>query len=109
MLIGDDLLCTSASRVEQAIATGAADGLLLKVNQAGTLSRAADALDAARAAGWAITVSARSGETEDRWLGDAAIGFAGDYIKVGSVRQSERLAKYNRLLEHEAGIGSFPD
>lgn len=108
VLIGDDLLCTNAERVERAISSGAANGLLLKVNQAGTLSRATDALDAARAAGWSVTVSARSGETEDRWLADAAIGFAGDYIKVGSVRQSERLAKYNRLLEHAAGIGTHP-
>ncbi len=108
VIIGDDLLCTNTGRVERAIAETAADGLLLKVNQAGSLTRATDALDAARSAGWSVTVSARSGETEDRWLADAAIGWAGDFIKVGSVRQSERLAKYNRLLEYEAGIRTFP-
>ena len=107
VLIGDDLLCTNQQRVERAVAANAANGLLLKVNQAGTLSRAMDALDAALGAGWSVTVSARSGETEDRWLADAAMGWAGDYIKVGSVRQSERLAKYNRLLEIEAGVSSF--
>ena len=75
VLIGDDLLCTNAERVRRAIDGGAANGLLLKVNQAGTLTRAADALDAARSADWSVTVSARSGETEDRWLADTAIGF----------------------------------
>ncbi len=104
VVIGDDLLCSNVERVDRAATSGAADGLLLKVNQAGTLSAAVDALDAARAAGWSVTVSARSGETEDRWLADAAMGWAGDYIKVGSVRQSDRLAKYNRLLELAAGI-----
>lgn len=107
VLIGDDLLCTNAARVERAASEGAADGLLLKVNQAGTLSAAIDALEAARRAEWSVTVSARSGETEDRWLADAAVGWAGDYIKVGSVRQSERLAKCNRLLEIEAGFATW--
>lgn len=107
ILIGDDLLCTNVARIQRAVADDAANGLLLKVNQAGTLTAAVDALDAARAAGWSVTVSARSGETEDRWLADAAMGWAGDFIKVGSVRQSERLAKYNRLLEMAAGIGTY--
>lgn len=108
ILIGDDLLCTNVDRVGRAVTEKAADGLLLKVNQTGTLSAAADALDTARDAGWSVTVSARSGETEDRWLADLAMGWAGDYIKVGSIRQSERLAKYNRLLEIAAGIRSYP-
>ena len=102
--IGDDLLCTNGSRVDRAIRSRAADGLLLKVNQAGSLTDAVEALDVARNAGWTIVVSARSGETEDSWLADLATGWSGDFIKVGSVRQSERLAKYNRLLEIEAGI-----
>jgi enolase len=55
----------------------------------------------ARAAGWPVSVSARSGETEDDWLADLAVGWAGDFIKVGSITQSERLAKYNRLLKIE--------
>ncbi|HNP74276.1 MAG TPA: phosphopyruvate hydratase, partial [Kouleothrix sp.] len=59
----------------------------------------------ARAAGWRVIVSARSGETEDDWLADLAAGWRGDQIKVGSVTQSERLAKYNRLLELEAEYG----
>ena len=56
-------------------------------------------------AGWPVVVSARSGETEDDWLADLAVGWGADYIKVGSVTQSERLAKYNRLLEIEAATG----
>ena len=84
---------------------GAATGLLLKVNQVGTLTEAADAYRAARAAGWRVTVSARSGETEDDWLADLAVGWSGDQIKIGSVTRSERLAKYNRLLAIEAETG----
>jgi enolase len=73
----------------------------LKVNQIGTLSEAAEALNLARAAGWKVVISARSGETEDNWLADLATGWSADAIKVGSITRSERLAKYNRLLEIE--------
>jgi enolase len=73
----------------------------LKVNQIGTVTEAREALLTARAAGWRVSVSARSGETEDNWLADLAVGWSGDFIKVGSITQSERLAKYNRLLEIE--------
>ncbi len=102
MTLGDDLLCTNPQRIQKAIDTGAANSLLLKVNQIGTLSEALHALKLARSAGWQVVVSARSGETEDNWLADLATGWAADYIKVGSITQSERLAKYNRLLELEA-------
>ena len=98
MILGDDLLCTNPARIQRAIDASAADSLLLKVNQIGTLTEALDALRLARGAGWQVVVSARSGETEDDWLADLAAGWAGDYIKVGSITQSERLAKYNRLL-----------
>jgi enolase len=84
------------------VSTGAADALLLKVNQVGTLTEAAEALSMARNASWTVTVSARSGETEDDWLADLAVGWGGDQVKIGSITQSERLAKYNRLLEIEA-------
>ena len=99
--MGDDLLCTNPARIRKAIDTRSADALLIKVNQIGTLTEAAEALRIARAANWTVTVSARSGETEDDWLADLATGFAGDYIKVGSITRSERLAKYNRLLAIE--------
>jgi enolase len=102
LVLGDDLLCTNPARIQRAIETGAADALLLKVNQIGTLTEAAQAYRLARAAGWRVTISARSGETEDNWLADLSVGWAGDQIKVGSITQSERLAKYNRLLAIEA-------
>ena len=98
MILGDDLLCTNPSRIQRAISTDAANSALLKVNQIGTLTEALEALRLARNAGWKVVVSARSGETEDDWLADLAVGWAGDFIKVGSITQSERLAKYNRLL-----------
>ena len=98
-IIGADLLCTTPARVERAIADRAADALLLKVNQIGTLSEALDAAMLARRAHWSVTVSARSGETEDDWLADLAVAWEGDFIKIGSIVRSERLAKYNRLLE----------
>lgn len=102
LVLGDDLLCTHPGRIRRAIESRAADALLLKVNQVGTLSEAAEACGLARAAGWSVTVSARSGETEDNWLADLAVGWGGNQIKIGSITQSERLAKYNRLLEIEA-------
>jgi enolase len=102
LVLGDDFLCTNPRRIARAAAGNCCSALLLKVNQIGTLTEAAEALAAARSAGWAITVSARSGETEDDWLADLAVGWGGDQIKIGSITQSERLAKYNRLLEIEA-------
>ena len=108
LTVGDDLLCTNPERIRRAISSAAADALLLKVNQIGTLSEAAEALRLARSAAWNITVSARSGETEDDWLADLAFGWQGEQIKVGSVTQSERLAKYNRLLRIEKDTGLSP-
>lgn len=105
LILGDDLLCTRPERIRRAVDQGAASALLLKVNQIGTLTEAAEAFRLARAAGWHVTVSARSGETEDDWLADLAVGWGGDHIKIGSITQSERLAKYNRLLAIEAETG----
>jgi enolase 1/2/3 len=102
LTLGDDLLATNPTRIRRAIDVGAADALLLKVNQIGTLTEAAEALRLARAAGWRVVVSARSGETEDDWLTDLAVGWGGDALKVGSITRSERLAKWNRLLAVEA-------
>ena len=106
MVLGDDLLCTNPQRIQRAITEHSANSLLLKVNQIGTLTEALEAYGIARNAGWKVVVSARSGETEDDWLADLATGIDGDYIKVGSITQSERLAKYNRLLvlEHYANL-----
>ena len=102
LVIGDDLLCTNPARIRRAIETEAAGALLLKVNQIGTVTEAAAALALAHEAGWSVIASARSGETEDAWLADLAVGWAADGIKIGSITQSDRLAKYNRLLAIEA-------
>ena len=101
LVIGDDLICTNPDRIRRAVDTGACDTLLLKVNQVGTLTEAARALKTARAAGWTVIVSVRSGETEDDWAADLAVGWGADCFKNGSITQSERLAKYNRLLSIE--------
>jgi len=74
----------------------------------GTLTESLAALDAARAGDWTVVVSARSGETEDDWLADLAVGCGAEHIKIGSVTQSERLAKYNRLLEIERELDELP-
>lgn len=101
-LVGDDLFVTDRARVERGIAEGAGSAVLVKVNQRGTVSAAFEALRAARDAGWATIVSARSGDTEQSWLADLAVGWSAGQIKVGSTHRSERTAKWNRLLELEA-------
>ena len=98
LTLGDDLLCTNSTRIQRAVESNACDALLLKVNQIGTLTEALEACKQARAASWAVTLSVRSGETEDNWAADLAVGWCADQFKNGSIRQSERLAKYNRLL-----------
>ena len=105
LVVGDDLLCTRPERIRQAIALRAANALLLKVNQVGTLCEAAYSYKLARSADWCVTISVRSGETEDDWAADLAAGWSGDQFKNGSITQSERLAKYNRLLEIEQETG----
>ena len=101
LVVGDDLLCTNTQRIRRAIEEDAANALLLKVNQVGTLTEAAEAQQLARHAGWSVTISVRSGETEDNWAADLVTGWRGDQFKNGSITQSERLSKYNRLLEIE--------
>jgi enolase len=97
-LIGDDLFTTNSARLAEGITRGAANGVLIKVNQNGTLTGTLDVVAQARAAGYAPVVSARSGETEDDFLADLAVGTGAGQIKIGSVRNSERLAKYNQLV-----------
>ncbi len=105
LTLGDDLLATQTERIRRAIECGAADALLLKVNQCGTLMEAAAAYSTARSAGWKVTLSVRSGDTEDNWPADLAVGWGADHFKGGSITQSERLAKYNRLLQLEEQTG----
>jgi enolase len=97
-LVGDDLFATNAARLKKGIELKAANAVLIKVNQIGTLSETFETVLTANRHGYATIISARSGETEDDYLADLAVGVGGDYIKIGSIARSERLAKYNRLL-----------
>ncbi len=99
LLIGDDLFCTNLARLERGIREGAANAVLVKMNQIGTLTETFAVIDRAREAGYGAVISARSGETEDAFLADLAVASGAGRIKIGSVTRSERLAKYNRLLE----------
>jgi enolase len=105
-IVGDDFLVTEAARVEAAARDGACNCALIKVNQAGTVTRAEAALAAAGKAGWGAIVSARSGETEDVFLSHLATGWNAGQIKVGSFARSERMAKWNELLRIEEGMGA---
>ena len=100
-LVGDDLLTTHPERLQRAIDLGAANAVLVKMNQIGTLTETLRVVAQARAAGYRTVISARSGETEDDSLADLAVGSGAGQIKIGSVTRSERLAKYNRLLRIE--------
>ena len=104
-VIGDDLLVTNAARVEEAAASGACNAVLVKINQAGTLTQARAALDAAKAAGFGTIVSARSGESEDTAIAHLAVGWNAGQLKVGAFARSERLAKWNELLRIEDAMG----
>jgi enolase len=105
-LVGDDLFTTYLQRVQRGIAQGVANGVLVKVNQNGTLTGTLDVVAAAREAGYAPVISARSGETEDPFIADLAVGTAAGQIKIGSLRCGERLAKYNQLLRIEEDSGA---
>ena len=104
-IVGDDLFATNAGRLQRGIATGAANAILVKVNQIGTLTEALDAIAAARKAGFAAIVSHRSGETEDAFIADLAVASGAGLIKAGAPSRSDRVAKYNRLLRIEDDLG----
>jgi enolase len=105
-IVGDDYLVTNADRVAQAARRGACNAALIKVNQAGTVTEAHAALEAARALGWGAIVSARSGETEDVAIVHLAVGWAAGQLKVGSFARSERMAKWNEGLRVEEALGA---
>jgi len=105
-VIGDDFLVTSAERVARAAAEGACNAVLLKPNQAGTVTETRSALEAARAARFGTVVSARSGETEDVTIVHLAVGWSAGQLKVGSFARSERMAKWNECLRIEESLGS---
>lgn len=100
-IVGDDLFVTNVDRIRLGIDRSVANAALIKLNQNGTLSGTLSAISVARSANYATVVSARSGETEDTFIADLAVGTGAGQIKIGSVRNSERLAKYNQLLRIE--------
>lgn len=99
LIVGDDLLATNKERLAKAITQRAANAILVKPNQIGTISETIEIVKQARAAGFRIVVSHRSGETNDSFIADFAVGIAADYVKFGAPARGERVAKYNRLLE----------
>jgi enolase len=104
-LVGDDLLVTNTSRIARAIELSAANSVLIKLNQIGTLTETIEAVDLARRAGWSAVVSHRSGETEDTTIADLVVAMGTGQIKTGAPSRSERVAKYNRLLRIEGELG----
>ena len=105
-LVGDDLFVTNPAILKRGIDESVGNAILIKVNQIGTLSETLDAIRMARAAGYGIVVSHRSGETEDTFIADLAVGTAAGQIKTGSLSRSDRTAKYNQLLRIEADLGA---
>lgn len=101
IIIGDDLLCTNPERVKKAIIQKACNGILVKPNQIGTISETLEVIKLAKEASWKISVSHRSGETNDSFIADFAVGVGADFTKFGAPARGERVAKYNRLLEIE--------
>jgi enolase len=104
-LVGDDLFVTNADRLRRGITEGVANAVLVKMNQAGTLTETLGVLGLARQAGYRAVISARSGETEDTTLADLAVASGAGQVKIGSVARGERLAKYNQLLRIAESIG----
>jgi enolase len=105
-IVGDDFLVSDAARVNNAAASGAANTVLLKPNQRGTLTETLDAWNAAKQAGFSAIVSARSGETEDTTIVHLAVGWEVGQLKVGSFARSERMAKWNEMLRIEEALGA---
>jgi enolase len=108
-LLGDDLFVTNPTRLARGIEGGVGNAVLVKPNQIGTLSDTHAVVGQAHAAGYTTVLSARSGETEDDWLADLAVGWRTGQIKVGSTTRSERTAKWNRLLQLETQLGGTAD
>ena len=105
-LVGDDLFVTNSARLQRGIRMGAANAILIKVNQIGTVSEAMEAIETAKRAGYRVIVSHRSGETEDSFIADLAVGVNAGQIKTGAPCRSDRVAKYNQLLRIEDMLGA---
>ncbi len=105
MLVGDDLFVTNVTRLQEGIDTQVANAILIKLNQIGTLSETIDAIGLARAHAYTVVISHRSGETSDTFIADLAVAVNAEYIKTGSLSRSERVEKYNRLMQIEKEVG----
>jgi enolase len=105
-IVGDDLTVTNPIKIQEAINLGSANCLLLKVNQIGSISESIDAVKLSKQNGWGVMTSHRSGETEDSYIADLAVGLCTGQIKTGAPCRGERTAKYNQLLRIEAELGA---
>lgn len=105
-IVGDDIFVTNTRFIARGIAEETANAVLIKLNQIGTVTETIEAIDLCRKVGWGYVISHRSGETEDAFMADFAVAMGGDQIKTGSACRSERIAKYNRLLEIESELGA---
>jgi len=105
-IVGDDLTVTNPTRIQTAITKKACNGLLLKVNQIGSVTESIRSAKMAQEAGWGVMVSHRSGETEDTFIADLVVGLRTGQIKTGAPCRTERLAKYNQLLRIEEELGN---
>lgn len=105
-IVGDDIYVTNTCFIDRGIQEKSSNAVLIKLNQIGTVTETIEAIRLCRKAGWGYVISHRSGETEDTFLADFAVAMGGRQIKTGSLCRSERIAKYNRLLEIEAELGS---
>ena len=103
-IVGDDFTVTNSKRIKEAVEKKAANAVIIKPNQIGSILETVAAIKEARKGNWKIAVSHRSGETEDSFIADLAYGSGAHFIKTGSMSRSERLAKYNRLIEIENGM-----
>ncbi len=111
LIVGDDLLVTNETRLERALKENSANSILIKLNQIGTLTETMDTIRLAQVNGWRAIVSHRSGETEDSFIADLAVGAGTGVIKTGSASRTDRIAKYNQLLRIEEdleGLGTYP-
>lgn len=107
-IVGDDLFVTNTRFIARGIEEKSANAVLIKLNQIGTVSETMEAIHLCRQAGWGFVISHRSGETEDTFMADFAVAMGGGQIKTGSACRSERIAKFNRLLEIERELGAVP-
>jgi enolase len=108
-LVGDDLFVTNTERLSRGIEEGVANSILIKVNQIGTLTETLEAIEMARSAGYLSVISHRSGETEDTFIADLAVGTGAGQIKTGSASRTDRVAKYNQLLRIEQQLGGVAE